>query len=286
MSRTSTENAPGSKHHSVDELVRNSGTRLRAPFASLDAVPDRILLHFHPDWPYRNATVIDAMVSSGRYLSQFHTGTSNGGLTSHRGGDRWNWESRLFNRRYDSATADDRPVYGAVDLGDAHGSAPRFGSAFFRLRKETSERATYCYPDSVFELANVVRLEDVPILISTMLSAEHDPLDAYVEAHVHGGLSFAADVEAVVLDPCYRETSVHTAASQLADVEFHPGFSIDTAVLDPAYRGVEYVDLAASLAESLKPDVLGAAARSGRYDPQSLKKVWHLLARYGRKTYV
>jgi len=281
LSRTSTDNAPDSKHHSADELVRNNGTRLRAPFASLGPVPDRILLHFHPDWPYRNATVINAMVSSGLHLD----GTSNGGLTSHRGGDRWNWESRLFNRRYDSATADARPVYGSVDLGDAHGAAPRFGSAFLRLRPETSERATYCYPDSVFEPENIVRLKDVQSLVTRMLSVEHDPLDAYVEAHVHGGLSFAADVDAIVLDPCYRETSVHTEASRLADVDFHPGFSIDTAVLDPAYRGAEYAHLAERLAETLTPDILGTAARSGRYDPQSLKRVWHLLARYGRNTY-
>lgn len=246
-------------------------------------MPDRILLHFHPDWPYRGATVIEAMGSTGRYFSQFYTGTSNGGLTARPGGDRWNWESRLFNRRYDIAAADARPVYGAVDLGDPHGSAPRFGSAFLRLRRETSERATYCYPDSVFEPEKVVQLEEVPILVEKMRSAEHDPLDRYVEAHVHGGISFAADVEAIVLDPCYRDTFVHAAASTLTEVEFHPGFGVDTGELDPAYRGAEFVHLAEHLAETLTPDVLGSAARSGRYDPQSLKRVWHLLARYGRQ---
>lgn len=246
-------------------------------------MPDHILLHFHPDWPYRGTTVIEAMASSGRYFSQFHTGSSNGGLTSHRGGDRWNWESRLFDRRYDFAATDTRPVYGAVDLGDAYGSAPRFGSIFLRLRRETSGRATYCYPDSVFEPEKVVQLDEVPILIENMLSAEQDPLDRYVEAHVHGGLSFADDVEAIVLDPCYRNTFVHAAASLLSEVEFHPGFTVDTGVLDPAYRGAEFVQLAESLARTLTPDVLGSAARCGRYDPQSLKRVWHLLARYGRQ---
>ena len=257
--------------------------RRRAPIAILDPVPARILLHFHPDWPSRSATVIDAMTSSGRYLSQFHTGTSNGGLTSHPGGDRWNWESRLFNRRYDASPADARPVYGAVDLGDVHGSAPRFGSAFLRLRPETSERATYCYPDSVFEPEGVVRFEEVPTLVERMLSEEQDPLNRYVEAHVHGGVSFATDVEAIVLDPCYRDTPVHAAASLLAEVDFHPGFRVGTEALDPAYRGAECAELAASLARTLTPDVLGSAARSGRHEPQSLKKVWHLLARYGRQ---
>ncbi|SKC37444.1 DUF3626 domain-containing protein [Plantibacter cousiniae (nom. nud.)] len=245
-------------------------------------MPARILLHFHPDWPSPGATVIDAMVSSGRYLSQFETGTSNGSLSAGRGGDRWSWESRLFNRRYDAAPAEARPVYGAVDLGDAYGAAPRFGSAFLRLRSEISERATYCYPDSVFEPEGVVRLEGVPTLVERMSAEEQEPLDRYVEAHVHGGVRFATDVEAIVLDPCYRDTVVHAAASHLSEVEFHPGFTVDTGALDPAYRGLEYVTLAASLAGTLTPDVLGDAARSGRYGPQSLKKVWHLLARYGR----
>lgn len=75
---------------------------------------------------------------------------------------------------------------------------------------------------------------------------------------------------------------VHAAASHLSEVEFHPGFTVDTGALDPAYRGSEYVTLAAGLAGTLTPDVLGDAARSGRYGPQSLKKVWQLLARYGR----
>lgn len=222
-------------------------------------------------------------MSSGRYVSQFHTGTSNGGLTAYPGGDRWRWESRLFDRRYNSASADARPVYGAVDLGDAYGPAPRFGSAFLRLHQKASERATYSYPDSVFEPDKVVGVEEVSFLVEKMLSEEHDPLDRYVEAHVHGGVSFATDVEAIILDPCYRGTPVHTAASLLSDVDFHPGFRAGTRALDRGYRGAEYADLAASLAAILTPDDVGAAARSGLHAPQSLKKVWHLLARYGRK---
>ena len=33
-------------------------------------------------------------------------------------------------------------------------------------------------------------------------------LDDYIEAHVHGPLRFATDVEALVLDPCFRDTEV------------------------------------------------------------------------------
>ena len=246
-------------------------------------MPTRVLLHFHPDWPYRGTTVLDAMASSGLYLSQFETGTSNGGLTAHPGGDRWRWESRLFNGRYDTTSADARPVYGALDLGETHGSAPRFGSAFLRLRPEASERASFCYPDSVFEPDRIVGVDELPALVERMRSDDLEPLDRYVEAHVHGGVSLARDVEAIVLDPCYRGTAVHAAAARLSAIDFHPGFSVTTGALDPEYRGPQYAALAASLAEELTPDVIGVAARSGLHPAQSLKKVWHLLARYGRR---
>ena len=227
--------------------------------------------------------MIDAMASSGRYFSQFLTGTSNGGVTAHPGGDRWRWENRLFHGRYDRMSADRRPVYGAVDLGDRHGPAPRFGSAFLRLTSEASERATYCYPDSAFHPDLVVSGDDVPSLVTRMLEDDLDPLDRYVEAHVHGGVALASDVEAIVLDPCYRGTPTHPTALQLSDVELHPGFSVESGGLDPAYRGAEHATLAASLAEALTPDIIGAAARSRSYDPQALKRVWHLLARFGRQ---
>jgi Protein of unknown function (DUF3626) len=35
--------------------------------------------------------------------------------------------------------------------------------------------------------------------------ASIDMLDCYIEAHVHGPLILADDVEAIVLDPCYRD---------------------------------------------------------------------------------
>ncbi|MCR2799475.1 DUF3626 domain-containing protein [Microbacterium sp. zg-Y818] len=71
-------------------------------------------------------------------------------------------------------------------------------------------------------------------------------MDRYVEAHVHGGVTFATDVEAIVLDPCHRGTAVHPAAARLSQVDFHPGFSVKTSTLDPGYRGPRYAALAAS----------------------------------------
>ncbi|WP_328996930.1 hypothetical protein OG394_00205 [Kribbella sp. NBC_01245] len=50
----------------------------------------------------------------------------------------------------------------------------------------------------------------------------------------------------------------------------------------PDYRGQEYVDLGVAIAVVgwLDPLVIGTAVRSGKYEAQDLKKVWHYLARF------
>ncbi|GIE88411.1 DUF3626 domain-containing protein [Actinoplanes regularis] len=169
----------------------------------------RITLNFHPD----RGSILHALGTDGVYFSQFLTGTSNGGLTAHPGGDRWRWEQAMFG--------------GAKDA-----------------------------------------------------------LDDYIEAQVHGEVRLDRDVEALVLDPCYRETDVEAAARRLAcPVEWHPGFRLSVAELQryPDYRGQRYVDLGVRLAENgcLTPRLIGDAARSGHHDQQDLKRVWHYLARFG-----
>lgn len=243
----------------------------------------RVTLQFHPDWPFRDGLVIEAMARDGVYRSQFETGTSNGGLTAHEGGDRWRWESRLFGGRYDRRPAHERPVYGALDRGAPHGGSVRFGSAYLRLRPEVTDRCTFCFPDSAFEPETVGGPADVDRLLALLAAGGQEALDDYVEAHVHGGIVIERDVEAIVLDPCFRGSAVERAAAALAcAVEWHPGFRVATATLDPGYRGAAYVDLARRLGETITPDVIGDAARSGKHDPQALKRVWHYLARFGR----
>lgn len=243
-----------------------------------------VTLQFHPDWPYAGGLVIESLARDGRYRSQFETGTSNGGLTAHPGGDRWRWESRLFGGRYDQAPAADRPVYGAWNRRqDPYGGAIRFGSAHLRLRGEVVARCTFCFPDSVLEPTDFGGPEMLPFLSGLADASGFDDLDECVEAHVHGGVVIERDVESVVLDPCFRSTRVEEAARGLGcEVEWHPGLRVSTDALDPSYRGQEYVDLARSLGDVLTPDVLGVAARSGGHDPQSIKRAWHYLARFGR----
>jgi hypothetical protein len=175
----------------------------------------RLTLNFHPDRTANGRPILEALAEGGAYLSQFVTGTSNGGLTAHPGGDRWHWESRIFNGAYDSAPSAERPVYGALNFRRRPvGAAPRFGSAHFRLTAQALERTTFCYPDSFLEPSDFGTADRMG-LIDIALADRQDLLDDYIEAQVHGPVRLARDVEALVLDPCYQDTAVEQAAQRL-----------------------------------------------------------------------
>lgn len=74
-------------------------------------------------------------------------------------------------------------------------------------------------------------------------------------------------------------------APRFGSSHWHPGFRLSVEHLrrHPEYRGQESVDLGVGIAvdDRLDPKVIGDAARTGRYDPQALKRVWHCLARFG-----
>jgi len=250
----------------------------------------RITLNFHPDRLHRGEPILRRLASDGVYRSQFETGTSNGGLTAHPGGDRWRWESRLFGGAYDGAPPQARPKYGALDdRCDPVGASPRFGSAHLRLRPEVLSRCSFCYPDSVFapvDFGVAERMALLPLARAGRLDPRADALDGYIEAHVHGPLRLAWDVEALVLDPSFRGTEVEVLAARLpCAIEWHAGFRVhaDRLGAHPDYRGAVYARLGQAVARDgvLTPAILGEAARSGRHDPQDLKKVWHYLARFG-----
>jgi hypothetical protein len=244
----------------------------------------RITLQFHPDRVARGVPVLRALARDGRYRSQFETGTGNGGLTAYVGGDRWRWESRIFGRAYDDAAPAERPKYGALNFRNRSvGAAPRFGSSYLRLTEDCLDRASFCYPDSVFDPADFG--------VAARLSLPHketgDPLDDYVEAHVHGQVRLEQDVEALVLDPCYRGTEVEWTAPDLpCPVRWHGGFRLCVTELcaHPEYRGRRIVELGARLAVDglLDARILGQAVRDG-YDGQDVKLVWHYVARFGSR---
>lgn len=255
------------------------------------AVPTdaRLVLHFHPDSDLHGKPVLRRILEEGRYASQFVTGTSNGGLTAVPGGDRWNWESRLFSGAYDAHDGALRPAYGALNLdGDAYGAAPRFGSAYLRLRPEALRRATFTYPDSAFEPALFGVADRMGLLDDYHADVVDELLNRYIEAQVHGGVSVPDDVEAIVLDPSFDdEATLRLAEDAGLVIERHPGYrlGLETVEANPEYRGEEAVEVARRIAVDgmLTPAVVGRARVAGGIEPQLVKYVWHHLARFGRE---
>ncbi|KOU93702.1 hypothetical protein ADK94_04350 [Streptomyces sp. XY593] len=245
-----------------------------------------VTLNFHPDRWSGDRPILASLAEDGVYRSQFVTGTGNGGLTAHPGGARWLWESRIFGGAYDDAPPESRPVYGALNFRrNPAGAAPRFGSAHFRLTPAALPLTTFCYPDSYLEPESF-GVADRMSLIALAEADDQDALDDYIEAQVHTPVLLERDVAALVLDPSYRDTPVEAAADRLpCPVEWHPGFrlTVDELRRHPEYRGQEYVDLGTEIAVEgrLTPRILGEAARTGRYEEQALKRVWHYLARFG-----
>lgn len=66
---------------------------------------------------------------------------------------------------------------------------------------------------------------------------------------------------------------------------WHPGFrlTVEEMARHRDYRGPEFVELAREIAPDglLTPRVIGQAVATGKYDPQSLKRVWHYVALFG-----
>lgn len=270
---------------SVDRAIDHIRDRSKGPpLPSASSVT----INFHPDAVHDGGMMIASLARDGIYRSQFETGISNGALVERRDAGRWLWESRIFGGAYDANDPSARPKYGALNHRHlAVGGSPRFGSAHLRLEPAVLSRTTFCHPDSHLDpedfgtadrMGHLTPQEDAPPLA--------DPLDHYVEAHVHGPLRIAEDVAAVVLDPSYRSTSVEEAAHLLdCAVEWHAGFRMEAARIENciAYRGQTVADLIGSLVvgETLTVACLGKARRTRRADPQVLKHAWHCLARFG-----
>ncbi|MDV6286894.1 DUF3626 domain-containing protein [Rhodococcus jostii] len=177
----------------------------------------RVTLHFHPDLPFTGGSTLEAIADRGAYLSQFETRTGNGGLTAHPGADTWKWESRIFGGAYDEYEPAERPKYGSLNYrADPYGGSARFGSAYFLLAEHTPARTTFCFPDSVFEPDLFGTAEAMNLMEAAATVDFDDPLDDYIEAHVHGPIDIASDVEALVLDPSYRDTPFDEIARSLA----------------------------------------------------------------------
>jgi hypothetical protein len=245
-----------------------------------------VTVHFHPDRLVGEVSLLRHLVTDGVYRSQFETGTSNGGLTAHAGGDRWRWENRMFGGAYDHLPPSARPKYGSLNYRRRPaGGSVRFGSSHLRLKREVRTRMTFCYPDSFGEPDDFGTAEHLS-LVALAEADTQDELDDHIEAHVHGPLRLATDVEALVLDPAFRGTDVEAAAAELPfPTHWHHGFRLPVDVLaeHADYRGEDVVRAGKEIAEDgwLDARIIGDAVRAGRHDPQVLKRVWHCTARFG-----
>lgn len=265
--------------HALDH-VRSRAAGLPMP----EVLP--VTVNFHPDTKVQGELTIERIARDGFYRSQFETGTSNGGLTAKPGGDRWAWESDVFGSAYDKVDPALRPKYGALNFRKGViGGSPRFGSCHLRLRSHVLARTTFCYPDShlipeAFGVADRMALIDL---------AEENPLgldpvlDNYIEAHVHGPLNIATDVEALVLDPSYRDTAIEEWARRFGCcVEWHDGFrlQLDRLLAHDGYRPKPAIDAISELKISTPADI--GTARDNLLDYQTAKWIWHCIARFGR----
>lgn len=238
----------------------------------------RVVLAFHPERSTRTArSVAQGLLAEGVYRSQFETGLSSGSTTAFPGGERDEWERRLFGGAYHAPGLHDadRPKYGALFLvGHPDGPCPRFGSSYFVLRPEVSQRCSFTLlgsqeesaPDQTGTLAvpepwlaplarhlesfptplgvrglsfsglikgmsrevPIAREQKVSIAREQEVGDHHGrALDTFVEAQVHGPVSLARDVEAVVVDASFSHTSVGATLLELSStydipLRWHP----------------------------------------------------------------
>lgn len=268
----------------VDRVVQHVRSRSKGAPIPADTP---ITLNFHPDVVLSGQTTIERLASEGVYRSQFETGTSNGGLTAYPGGNRWLWERHLFGTAYDEADWAFRPKYGALNYrGDPVGGSRRFGSCHIRLKPHMMGRTTFCYPDSHMQPEHFGVADRMALIaLADRNDQGLDLLDDYIEAHVHGPLLIAEDVEAVVLDPSYRRTSVEVAAQSLpCKLEWHDGFRMaaDSLADCEVYRGAAAAKTLSELLvnNAVTPLDIGAARVAG-LDPQLARWAWHCVARFG-----
>jgi hypothetical protein len=256
-----------------------------------------VALHFHPDRPVGLRTVARGLLEDGVYKSQFETGISNGSVSAYIGGARDKWEQTLFDRAYSGAEATHRPKYGALDLmRNSDGPAPRFGSCFFILKPEVSQRSTFtfggsqanpkyrgtidefhgilgaafeeCFTrDFAFGVSDIRPSQFIDRLLNleTPLHDESGPsrnLDHFVEAQIHGDVLLERDVLELVADPSFRNTESGRDLESMAakygfPLRWHQGFRMQVADVPKDFRGPTMPSLAARVA---KDEVVDAEA--------------------------
>jgi len=197
----------------LDESARRAIEHVRSlsTGGALDpALP--VTLHFHPDVPSGDGTVLSSIALDGHYRSQFVTGLSNGGLTARPDGDRWRWEQRMFAGAYDAAA----PTARTVQSGGSEGRCPITPATptsprnWYALTKVLTEAAGQVYAATHGLSVVVIRPGWVPRdrAHAAELAASAHGKDGYLSPG-DAGRGFAAAVEAEGLP---RYTVVHVCS--------------------------------------------------------------------------
>jgi len=221
----------------------------------------RVVLAFHPERLSRSGrTVAQGLLADGVYKTQYETGLSSGSESAFAGGQRDEWERRLFAGAYHmpGAPLSGRPKYGALFLvAHPDGPAPRFGSCYLVLRPEVTARCTFTLLGSQEERApaetgTVDVLE--PVIAALLRHVEEDPAPLGVP-----GLTVRDLVEAMRAGvPCsppgvarerpgraldsFVEAQVHGPVALARDVE--------ALVVDASFRGHAVGETLAELASA------------------------------------
>ncbi|PYR34771.1 MAG: DUF3626 domain-containing protein, partial [Acidobacteria bacterium] len=126
-------------------------------------------------------------------------------------------------------------------------------------------------------------------------------LDTQIEAHVHGPVDLHRDVELLVADPSFAETTTEDCFRKLAHryeipLQWHCGFRLPVEDVPDDFRGPAMPRLAQRIAGAgvLDAAVIGAAAATLYRQPDSwrdwgtywetfqhLKQLWHVVVHDG-----
>jgi hypothetical protein len=209
----------------------------------------------------------------------------------------------------------DRPKYGALELiRHSDGAAPRFGSCHFTLRAGVSKRCSFTFggsqdPAALEQSGTLACIESVisalltkvekgqgalgikdltvsrllEYLLSELTKPSPDTsasplgrcLDSFIEAQVHGVVDLHRDVERLVADPAFRDTTTGTLLEAICSkyqipLAWHPGFILPVSQIPDDFRGPAMPVLARRIAGDgiLNVAMIGQAAASLNRQPE------------------
>lgn len=217
----------------------------------------RVALAFHPERTSRSGVrVAHGLLADGVYRSQFETGLSSGSVTAYAGGERDEWERRLFAGAYHTpgAAPRDRPKYGALLLvAHPDGPAPRFGSCHLVLRPEVTARCTFTLLGSqdAQAQADSGTLDVIdPVMAALLQHVEREPAPLGVPGLTVRALLAAMRAGLPCAPPGVSPTRPGRALDSFVEAQVHGPIDLardgEALVVDASFRGRP---LAATLAE-------------------------------------